>query len=114
MIEPKQVKLSNAQDLQDFLSEFHNHASSGKIFIKRAINIFSFELSNRQKLLVLEGARRYLEACYKTDIFIEIAPIREIIEDAKDYRQVWKESDNEFKNAIGKESPERFKEKIAI
>lgn len=110
-VEQKQVE--TVKDLTAWMEEFRQSVTTGKTYITSSINKLN-KMPQHQQSLAMEGAQRYFRACFRMDIPLEISPIREIIEDAADNRQIWKESDNQFKNALGLESEIKFKEKLSI
>ena len=100
-------------DIQNILLREYSHSYQHKVTWKQAINKFN-QLNSKQSDLAIEGIERYLLANEKCNLRLDCAPIREIIEDALDYRQVWKETDSEFLRNTEKESEKRFKEKLNI
>jgi hypothetical protein len=61
-----------------------------------------------------EGIQRFVNACKRSKISIDVAPIREIIEDALDNRQIWKESDRQFIERLSVEPRLDFNRKLNI
>ena len=61
------------------------------------------KLTDKQKALALEGIERHHNACIVCELEITLSACTEIINDAKDYRQIWKESDKDFVRKLEKE-----------
>jgi len=78
------------------LKEYTNATSpSEKMAWKRTNTRFS-NARTKVKDLASEGIERYFQACASLRIQLEPATVCEILEDAGNGRQVWKESDSEF------------------
>lgn len=101
------------KNVKDVLLREQRKSYQHKTIWKQVLNKFK-QLNPTQMLLAIEGFERYINAAEKCGLRLDPAPFREIIEDAFDNRQVWKESNAEFIKKTGDESTKRFKQKLNI
>lgn len=95
------------------LEQMWNESYQHKHLWRKSINYFQ-KLTPKQRNLAREGIIRHIKACDSQDILIDSAAITEIIMDARDNRQIWKESDKEFLTNVGSEPKQTFYEKLYI
>lgn len=103
----------NKTEVDNILNREFTNAYQHKCVWKQIINKFN-SLTKKQRELAIEGIERYIIASEKCQLRLDSAPIKEIIEDAIDGRQIWKETDNQFLDRTGAEPSKRFKQKLNI
>lgn len=78
-----------------------------------ALNAYKHLTPNQQKLAA-EGIMRHVRASQNCDLQFDYSAIGEIIMDAKNNRQIWKESDTVFLKNIGTEAETEFKARLNL
>lgn len=79
--------------------------------IERIATVDSFmarkfsRLNDQARMLAAEGIRRFIDACDRHGVEPDSCALREIIEDAEDGRQIWKETDVQARRAASTRTP---------
>ncbi len=107
------MKFMSEKEIIEILEIERNKSYGYKMQWSICIN--QYKAMPRDKIeLANEGIERYLSTCFRTDILIDAAPIKEIIMDALTGRQVWKETDRQFLDAVETESETDFRKRMRI
>ena len=91
----------------------YNKSYQHKTQWKTAINNFK-ALSQNQQRLAAEGIMRHIEASENCDLHFDYSAVCEIIMDAKNNRQIWKESDAAFLKEIAVEDEKEFQARLKL